>query len=132
MTLASYLAPWSGSALRHISAGSPYGVLDFRFAGRGADNRWNEGGVPTLYLVGDEGVLIAEWGRNFTTIRTPQLERKTVERSVFRLELGFDNVLDLRGGEVWQALSLRDAPACFMNITVARATAQFVRTTTSA
>lgn len=132
MTLAPYLAPWSGSALRHIPAGSPYGVLDFRFAGRGADNRWNDEGVPTLYLAGDEGVLIAEWGRNFATIRTPQLEQRTVERSVFRLELGFDDVLDLRRAEVCQALSLMDAPACFMNLAVARATTQFVRTTTAA
>jgi RES domain-containing protein len=107
-------------------------VLDFRFAGRGADNRWNDEGVPTLYLAGDEGVLIAEWGGNFATIRTPQLDRRAVERSVFRLELAFDNVLDLRRGEVCQALSLLDAPACFMNIAVARATAQFVRTTTAA
>lgn len=132
MTLAPCLAPWSGSALRHIPAASPFRVLDFRFAGRGADNRWNDEGVPTLYLAGDEGVLIAEWGRNFATIRTPQLEQRTVERSVFRLELGFDDVLDLRRAEVCQALSLMDAPACFMNIAVARATAQFVRTTTAA
>ena len=132
MTLDPHLAPWSGSALRHIPAGSTYGALDFRFAGRGADNRWNDEGVPTLYLAGDEGVLIAEWGRNFAAIRTQQLHQRAVERSVFRLELAFDAVLDLRRGEVCRALSLVDAPACFMNIAVARATAQFVRTTSAA
>ena len=61
MTLSRYLQRWSGTALRHIPAGSPYDVLDFRFAGRGTDNRWNQSDSPTLYLAGDEGVLIAEW-----------------------------------------------------------------------
>lgn len=132
MALCSFLAPWSGAALRHIPAGSPYGVLDFRFAGIGADNRWNEEGEPSLYLAGDEGILIAEWGRNFATIRTPQLEQRIIERSVFKLELAFDAVLDLRRSDVCQALSLKDAPLCFMDIATARATARFVRATTAA
>jgi hypothetical protein len=35
MALAGRLQRWSGAALRHIPAGSPYDVLDFRYAGRG-------------------------------------------------------------------------------------------------
>ena len=65
MHLSAHLAGWSGDAYRHIPKTSPFDVLDFRFAGLGADNRWNTPGQPTLYLAGDEGVLIAEWGRHF-------------------------------------------------------------------
>lgn len=132
MTLAGHLSRWSGTAWRHIPAGSPFDVLDFRYAGRGADNRWNAPGSPTLYLAGDEGVLIAEWGRHFATNRTAQLQQMTVERSTFRLELSIDSVLDLRSEAVWYSLSLENAPSCFADISVARATAQFVRSTTDA
>lgn len=132
MTLAGHLKHWSGAAMRHIPANSPFDVLDFRFAVRGADNRWNEPGSPTLYLAGDEGVLIAEWGRHFATNRTAQLQQMTVERSTFSLELSIDSVLDLRVAEVWNALSLDNAPYCFADISRARATANFVRRTTEA
>ncbi len=132
MALAGHLKSWSGAAFRHIPAGSPYDVLDFRFAGRGAENRWNAPGDPTLYLAGDEGVLIAEWGRHFAANRTPQLRQMTVERSVFRLELSLDFVLDVRSEEVGNALSLDNAPSCFADVQVARATANFVRRTTEA
>lgn len=132
MALAGYLEPWSGIAWRHIPADLPYSVLDFRFAGRAAENRWNEQGTPTLYLAGDEGVLITEWGRHFQTHRTAQLQQMTVERRTFTLELSIDHVLDLRSEEVCHTLSLDDAPYCFADIAVARATANFVRSTTDA
>ena len=132
MTLARHLQGFAGAALRHIPSGSPFDVLDFRYAGRGADNRWNEPGHPTLYLAGDEGVLIAEWGRHFATNRTAQLQQLTVERSTFTLALSIDYVLDLRSEEVCNALSLESAPYCFADINIARATAHFVRSTTDA
>jgi len=132
MTLAGHLKSWSGAALRHIPAGSSLDVLDFRYAGRGADNRWNESGALTLYLAGDEGVLIAEWGRHFATSRTAQLQQMTVERNAFSIELSIDYVLDLRSEDVCNALPIDNAPYCFADINVARATAHFVRSTTAA
>jgi RES domain-containing protein len=132
MPLSGHLKRWSGVAWRHIPAGSPYDVLDFRFAGRGSDNRWNAPGEPTLYLAGDEGVLIAEWGRHFKTNRSARLQQMTVERSVYRLELSLDSVLDVRDAEVSRSLSAYDAPSCFADVGFARATAHFVRRTTEA
>lgn len=132
MALNEHLRSWSDVALRHIPAGSRFDVLDFRFAGRGRDSRWNDPGVPTLYLAGDEGVLIAEWGRHFAVNRNPELQRETVERAVYRLTVTVDNVLDLRSPTIWEELSLGDAPACFLDIGIARATANFVRRTTAA
>jgi RES domain-containing protein len=73
---AGILAPWTGLAYRHIPAGSPYSVLDFRFAGSSSDNRWNVAGEPTLYLAGDYGVVLAEYARHFDherALREPQL-----------------------------------------------------------
>ncbi|MFN8591199.1 MAG: RES domain-containing protein [Thermomicrobiales bacterium] len=130
MTLAGHLRRWSDAALRHIPAGSPFDVLDFRFAGLSADNRWHEPGVPTLYLAGDEGVLIAEWGRHFATNRAAHLQALTVERNIFRLALTIDAVLDLRREEVCTAIAIENAPFCFADIAFARATARFIRSTT--
>lgn len=132
MGLASLLHPWGGEAFRHIPANSPFDVLDFRFAGRSTGNRWNEPGQPTLYLAGDEGVLITEWGRHFDIDRSRALRTASTDRAVYRLTLTIDRVLDLRDPETWSTLSLSDAPGCFMTIGIARATAQFVRTTTAA
>lgn len=119
-------------AYRHVPAGSSFDVLDLRYAGRSAENRWNERGQPTLYLAGDEGVLIAEWSRHFAVNRSPELEQQTVERAVFRLTLSVDRVLDLRDAAVLHELSLEDAPNCFLDRSIARATATFIRATTEA
>lgn len=132
MPLSAHLESWSGEALRHVPAGARFDVLDFRYAGRGADNRWNEPGHPTLYLAGDEGVLIAEWGRHFTINRTPQLQQKVVERQVYSLTLAVDYVIDMRKPVVWEEISLESAPYCFTDIGTARATSHFIRHTTEA
>ena len=132
MGLSTHLDRWRGDAYRHIPAGSQIDVLDFRYAGRSTENRWNEPGHPTLYLAGDEGVLIAEWGRHVAVNRSPALQNLTVERAVYRLTLEIDHLLDLRNPEVWTLLSLTGAPTCFTSTGVARATAHFIRGTTAA
>ena len=125
MSLGSHVAPWSGAAYRHLPEGSPYDVLDFRYAGRDPTNRWNEG-EPTLYLASDEAVALAELARHFELTRTPGLAR-LVERRLYRLELGLDRVLDLCAPAAWEVLGLADAPRCFLEKTVARATAHYAR-----
>ena len=132
MTLDARLVPRSGVAFRHLPAGARHDVLHFRYAGRGAANRWNEPGEPTLYVAGDIGVVIAEFGRHFAVDNVPALARATVTRTVYRLELVIDRLLDLRERRLWQALSLSNAPFCFTDRAVARATARFLRYTTQA
>lgn len=119
-------------AYRHLPTGSSYSLLDFRFAGMGPDNRWNEPGERTLYLAGDRGILLAEWGRHFDVDRTAALQPELAERTVYRLMLRIEHVLDLRAPETWQALSLDEAPTCFLDRAVARATARYLRRTTTA
>jgi RES domain-containing protein len=132
MGLGELIKPWSGVALRHIPAGSRYDVLDFQFAGAGADNRWNDQGQPTLYLAGDEGVIIAEWGRHFHVQRDPVLKARTHERALYQLKLSLEGVLDLRQRETWAELSLSTMPSNFLEPSITRAIAQFVRRTTAA
>lgn len=107
-------------------------MLDFTYLGRARDNRWSEYGEPTLYIAGDIGVAVSEWGRHFQTARTPTLATHTQERIVYRLDFVLDRLLDLRDPTVWAALHLTNAPLCFLDIAIARATARFVRTTTTA
>lgn len=132
MPLEPFLRPWTGEAVRHIPRDTPYGVLDFRFAGRSSSNRWNYAGEPTLYLAQDRGVALAEFARHLAADSAPGLVEAVIERSVFRLQLAIDAVLDLRDPHIYRELSLRDTPACFLDRTVARATAEYLRRTTAA
>ncbi len=132
MDLDASARPWSGRAFRHIPANSPHGVLDFRFAGRAADNRWNQPGEPTLYLASDPGVALAEFACHFREDRSLQLSQGAVERAVFQLSITVDGLIDLTHPEVQLALSLKNAPHCFLDKRLARATAHFLRHTTAA
>jgi RES domain-containing protein len=107
-------------------------VLDFRFAGRGSTNRWNALGEPTLYLAGDRGVALAEFARHFSEDRAVRQPELVIRRQVFRLTLSLGRTLDLRQPDVCDALSLREAPYCFLDKAVARAVAGFLRRTTAA
>lgn len=89
-------------------------------------------GEPTLYLAGDVGVVIAELGRHFRHDRDPGLASALVERTIYRLELELERVLDVRDADVCHAIGLHDAPLCFLDRDVARATARYLRRTTPA
>ena len=71
-------------------------------------------------------------GLNFAVDNVPTLAPATVTRTVYRLELVVDRLLDLRDPRLWQALSLSNAPFYFTDRAVARATARFLRYTTQA
>jgi hypothetical protein len=132
VALDEFIRPWSGIAFRHIPAGSSYDVLDFRFAGRGRDNRWNDPGDRTLYLAGDHGVAVAELARHLQIDRGNDRRIATQVRQIYRLHIDLEHVLDLREPTLWQTLSLTDVPQAFLDKAVARATARFVRTVTPA
>ncbi len=132
MSLSALLRPWRGTAFRHIPYGSPYDALDFRFAGVASGNRWNRAGEPTLYLAGDEGVALAEFARHLSVDRPEGIGLLTIKRKLFRLQVSLEYVLDLREGACIAALSLGDAPRCFLDKRIARATAGFIRVTTGA
>jgi hypothetical protein len=132
MMLDDLITPWSGAACRHIPDGSPYSVLDTRFAARSQTNRWNRPGEPTLYFASDHAVLIGEFARHLREARSPSLGLLMPPRRMYDFHLRLDAALDLRDPAVCAALSLSGAPSCFLDRDVARATAGFIRTTTRA
>ncbi len=96
------------------------------------ENRWNARGEPTLYLSQDRDVALAEYARHLRIDRSQDERVTIVRRRVFSLELVLDRVVDLRNEEVLAALSIRDAPGCFLDRDFALATATFIRRTTAA
>lgn len=129
--LDGFLTPWIGSSYRHINAQRHTDVLDFSYAGLYGRNRWNVPGEPTLYLAGDIGVAIAEWGRRFT-LSFPGGAMKPVHRDVFRLHVRLDRVLDMRNPEVAQHLKIDGGPDAFRDMLTAQAIGGHVRRTTRA
>lgn len=133
MSFNARLHPWAGVGYRHLPSDVPASaVLDFSFLGLSRTNRWSAYGEKTLYLAGDMGVAVSEWGRYVGTGRTPLLGRQAVTRTAYRLEVTVNRVLDLRDPGAWSDLHLTNAPACFLQIEIARATAHFIRHTTDA
>lgn len=132
MPLEPFLRPWAGVAVRHIPSSTPFDVFDFRFAGQSSSNRWNYPGEPTLYLARDRAVALAEFARHLADDSVPGLVQSVIERSVFRFELAIEALLDLRDPQLQQEMSLEGAPGCFLDRTVARATAEYLRRTTTA
>lgn len=122
--------PWFGAAFRHIPAGSPTGVLDFRFAGRSPSNRWNRRGDPTLYLASDQAVALAGFARHLQ--QDGPSTGQSVERALFRIQVSVDALLDLADSSVREVLRLENAPHCFLDQDVARSTAEFLRHATTA
>lgn len=133
MSLQALIQSWAGYAVRHLpdTPGRTNDIYDFSYSGKSAENRWNVAGEPTLYLAKEKNVALAEYARHFQVNRTPGLAAKVYRRKVYRLEVKLDYVLDLRKAAVWSALSLENAPDCFKDKSVARATANFIRNTTA-
>ena len=132
MALDALVAPWSGIAYRHIPAGTPYDVLDFRFAGRAPGNRWNVVDEPTFYLASDAAVALGELARHLETAHPLGAHRDPVARQMYTIQVQIDALLYLRDARVLGQLSLANAPSCFLDRGITRATAQFVRRTTPA
>jgi RES domain-containing protein len=133
MSVQDYISAWTGCAVRHIPdiPGKTYDIYDFKYCGKSNENRWNIAGESTLYLAKEKDVALAEYARHFKVDRTPRLAAQTYRRQVFRFRVELDYVLDLTNSKVWAELSLENAPDCFKNKAIARATANFIRNTTS-
>ena len=127
--LQDLIQPWSGKAYRHLPDGN-YNVFDFSYTGLANNNRWNIQGEQTLYLAGSVDVAVGEWSRHFQFDRPQKLAAKTKRRKVYCFDVQLNHTLNLCDCICWQQLSLKDAPNCFLNKNIARATAQFIRAST--
>lgn len=128
MPIETLLTPWIGSALRHVNATGNRDILDFRLVGSKVGNRWNDPEDPTLYLAGDPGVLVAEWGRHLGAYA----ETVTVQRTVYRLQFSFKAVLDLREATAQRLLPTPADPHWFISTDLTRPVATHIRRTTPA
>lgn len=130
--IADLIVGWSGTVCRHIPVDSPYSVLDTRFAARSRVNRWNRFGEPTLYFASDHAVLVGEVARHLQEDRDAAIGARLSARRIYHLGLQLDAIFDLRDARAAEVLSLSNAPACFLDGAIARATAGFLRATTPA
>ena len=127
MDPASFISELQGRVYRHTPADSPFGPLDSRFAARSQYNRWNAGGEPTLYFATDYGVLVAEFGRHFRELRIVDIGELARIRRLYEVDISLECVVDLRQPAAALALGLINAPACFLDYSVARSTSSFLR-----
>jgi RES domain-containing protein len=104
-------------------------VLDTRFGGLARDNRWNDAGTPTFYVASDLGVAIAEFGRH---IKDERGAARAPDRASYRLDVRVEALLDVRSAQARRALGLNGGATRFLDRSVARATANFIRRTTPA
>lgn len=127
MSAEELVRPWRGRVLRHIPGSSPFGPLETRFAARSRENRWNREGEPALLFASDRAVLIGEFARHFERDRAPELAGLVQTRRVFEFDLELPRVFDLTDSYSCAQLGIANAPSCFLDRTVARATAGFLR-----
>jgi RES domain-containing protein len=127
MSAKDLVRPWRGRVLRHIPGSSPFGPLDVRFAARSRERRWNREGEPALSFASDRAVLIGELARHFECDRDPELASLVQTRRVFELDLELSRVFDLTDAAAVAELGVAEAPSCFLDRAVARATAAFLR-----
>jgi hypothetical protein len=127
MPIEDLVRPWRGQVLRHIPGSSPFGPLETRFAARSRENRWHRQGEPAFTFASDRTVLIGEFARHFERGRAPELTELVQTRRVFELDIELSRVFDLTEPAAVAELGITNAPACFLDRTIARATAAFLR-----
>ena len=124
-SLPDLVAPWAGTAYRHIPADASHDIRDLRFAGRRSDGRWHRRGQPTLYLASDAGVAIGEFARHLTVDRGGAVV--PARRTIYELGVRFERTVDLRDASVLRLIGRDDAPGCWLDPRIARAVATFFR-----
>lgn len=118
---------WTGSVFRHVAEEPPRDPLDFSYASRSPDNRWNASGEPTLYTAGSAEVAIAEWARSFRHLSTQEAAATSSRRTVFRLTLRLSGVIDLRDDSVMLQLGVPPDRLWYADRDLARAVAGRIR-----
>lgn len=124
-TLGELTRPWSGRAYRHIPADRGYDVRDFRFARRRGSGRWHWEGQPTLYLASDPAAAVSEFARHLAVDRGGEL--LPARRTLYELGVRLSRTVDLRDPRVLRLIGRDDAPACWLDVRIARAVATFFR-----
>lgn len=127
------LRAWSGSAYRLVPHGAD--VVDFTYAGRNPNNRWNSAGFPTLYLAEDVDIAWNEYTRHVRDRMSPDLPMKISTRDMYRLTLHLESgVVSLCDPSVSAMYGVDDMwnPVHFGSLDTTRELANRIRRSTSA
>ena len=92
----------------------------------GHDNRWNDPGVPAVYLTGAKETAVAEWARHLEASPLGPIRRR--QRALFELEWSLNETVDLRSKPVALALGITQAtPAWVLDKDACRRAGRAVR-----
>jgi hypothetical protein len=83
-------------------------------------------------LAKEKNVALAEYARHLDVDRSTNIKLQAQERAVYRFDVQLPAVVDFCQPEIWQELSLKNAPDSFKDKNIARACADFIRYTTPA
>lgn len=111
------------TALRHVPRGR--GALDFQYAAASASNRWNDQGVPTVYLAAGADVCIAEYARHLGTSAFGPGGRAS--RDLYAYDVTLHRVLDLTSPATTSSFGVVGPPAAFLDKNVCRRVAREAR-----
>lgn len=123
--LADLVVPWSQQLLRHRPKGSRRSILDDAYLGIAADNRWSARGVRAWYFASDIGVITAEFARHIET-DVPAGRSAHLERSIFRVSVTLERVLDLRDPAVVAAMGAAPINAWILDLGATQAAAGYL------
>jgi RES domain-containing protein len=124
--LEARLRRWSGTAFRHVPAGSSRGVLDDTYIGRASTNRWNRAGTPAYYFASDVAVIVAEFARHIAVDLTEGARERQV-RHLFAVDIRLARVLDLRDPATVDAAGAAPIGTWITDTAITQATASYVR-----
>ena len=82
-------------------------------------NRWSDAGEPTIYLAGDPGVAISEFGRHWSDESDPAW--------MWALRLRLENAVDLRRPDVRDELGIQDGSTWILDRDRCRSIARQLR-----
>lgn len=126
MRLAALAKPWSGDGLRHRPRTSHRSVIDDEYLGQASNNRWSELGVRAYYFASDVGLVTAEHARHIA-IDVPAGFAERLERSVFRVPISLERVLDLTNPAVVAAMGADPINAWVLDVGRTQAAAAYLR-----
>ena len=126
MRLAKLAKPWSGEGLRHRPKTSIRSVLSDEHLGQAGNNRWSELGCRAYYFASDVGLVTAEHARHIA-IDVPAGFAVRLERSVFRVPISLDRVLNLTDPAVVAAMGAGPITEWVLDIGRTQVAAAYVR-----
>jgi len=89
------------------------------------DNRWSARGIRAYYFASDVGLVAAEHARHIA-IDVPGGHADRIERSVFRVSVALESVLDLTDTAVVAAMGARSVNSWILDLAATQVAASYL------